>query len=120
MPWARGKREIWENPLNQSWQTNSQGVLIYPGQYVGVRGVVGSMRLKQTRRGMQDYEYLWLLSRIGNKQLADDIARRIMPKALDESTDAGGDARTMGHWERDPRKWDAARREMAEAIEGRQ
>ena len=35
--WSGGKREIWENPLNQSWQTNSQGVLVYPGQYVGIR-----------------------------------------------------------------------------------
>lgn len=118
--WAGGKREIWENPLNQSWQTNSQGVLIYPGQYVGIRGVVGSIRLKQTRRGMQDYEYLWLLSQRGQKQLADEIARRIMPKALHEATDAGGDARNRGHWQRDPRKWDEARREMAAAIEDRQ
>jgi hypothetical protein len=107
--WTKGKREIWENPLNQSWQTNSQGVLLYPGQYVGIRGVVGSIRLKQTRRGMQDFEYLWLAGQNGKKQQADDIARRIMPKALHESTDAGGDARNMGHWERDPRKWDQAR-----------
>jgi hypothetical protein len=114
-PWSGGKREIWENPLNQSWQTNSQGVLVYPGPYVGVRGVVASIRLKQVRRGMQDYEYLWLAARRGRRTLADAVARRLVPRALDEAGPPG-ELGARGPWERDPRMWAAARRELAQAI----
>lgn len=115
VPWSKGKREIWENPLNQSWPTNSQGVLIYPGQYVGIRGVVASMRLKQVRRGMQDYEYLWLLKSRGEGAKADEISRRLVPRALHEAGPLGEQG-ARGPWERDPRAWAAARRELASAI----
>jgi hypothetical protein len=116
VPWAKGKREIWENPLNQSWATNSQGVLVYPGQYVGSKGVVPSIRLKEVRRGMQDYEYLWLLKERGGRAKADDIARRLVPRALHEAGRLG-ELGPRGPWERDPRTWAAARRELARAIE---
>jgi hypothetical protein len=113
--WAAAKREIWENPLNQSWATNSQGVLVYPGQYVGIHGVVASMRLKQARRGMQDYEYLWLASQRGHRAEADAISRRLVPRALHEAAPPGAIG-PRGAWERDPRAWAAARRELARAI----
>ncbi len=113
VPWAGGKREIWENPLNQSWQTNGQGVLIYPGSYVGLRGVVPSIRLKQVRRGMQDYEYLWLAAQRAGRPAADAVAQRLVPRALHEAGPLG-ELGARGPWERDPRAWDAARRELAE------
>ena len=113
--WSRGKREIWENPLNQSWQTNSQGVLVYPGSYVGIRGVVPTIRLKQVRRGMQDYEYLWLAARRGGEAKADAVARRLVRSALHEAGPLG-EIGPRGAWERDPRAWTAARRELARAI----
>lgn len=118
-PWAHGLRDIWINPLNQSWQTNSQGVLVYPGWQVGLAGVVPSIRLKQVRRGMQDYEYFWLLAQKGCKAQADEICRRIMPAALGEATGNkfGPDAYGPGLWQRDPRAWAAARAEMAEMIQ---
>jgi len=115
VPWASSKREIWENPLNQSWQTNSQGVLLYPGSYVGIRGVVASMRLKQVRRGLQDYEYLWLAAQAGAGAQADAVARRLVPRALHEAGPPG-ELGPRGPWERDPRAWQAARRELAAAI----
>lgn len=115
VPWKKGKREIWENPLNQSWATNSQGVLIYPGQYVGVRGVVPSIRLKQVRRGMQDYEYLWLARQAGRGAEADAAARRLVPRALHEAGPPG-ELGARGAWERDPRAWAAARAGLAAAI----
>jgi hypothetical protein len=102
--WKGGKREIWENPLNQSWATNSQGVLIYPGQYIGVRGVVPSIRLKQVRRGLQDYEYLWLARESGRRAEADAAARRLVPRALHEAGPLGVTG-ARGGWERDPRAW---------------
>jgi hypothetical protein len=112
-PWARRIRNIWTNPLNQSWQTNSQGVFIYPGYVIGYRGVIPSIRLKQIRRGMQDYEYLWLLGQAGRRDLADKLCKRIIPQCLHEC--GGGDYRPAV-WQRDPREWSRARREMAEAI----
>ncbi|HEY6005027.1 MAG TPA: glycoside hydrolase domain-containing protein [Anaeromyxobacter sp.] len=119
VPWAKGKREIWENPLNQSWATNSQGVLLYPGPYVGRKGVVASIRLKQVRRGLQDYEYLWLARRGGDGPKADEISRRLVPRALHEAGPLGKVGRGRGAWERDPRAWAAARLELARAIEAR-
>jgi hypothetical protein len=115
VPWAKGKREIWENPLNQSWPTNSQGVLVYPGQYVGIRGVVPSIRLKQVRRGMQDYEYLWLVAQKGQKATADAVSKRIIPRALHEAGPLGK-LGPRGSWTRDPRTWAAARHELAATI----
>jgi hypothetical protein len=116
-PWSGGKREIWENPLNQSWQTNGQGVLLYPGAYVGIRGVVPSLRLKQVRRGMQDYEYLWLAAREGRRDVADRVSRRLVPRALDEAGPPGAIG-PFGAWARDPRAWAAGRAELARAISG--
>jgi len=112
-PWADRIRDIWVNPMNQSWQTNSQGVLLYPGYPIGYRGVVPSIRMKDIRRGMQDYEYFWLLSQAGKRELADAIAERIIPESLHEPE--GWDFRKAS-WERDPREWHRARRKMAEAI----
>ena len=115
VPWAGGKRQIWENPLNQSWATNSQGVLVYPGWYVGIEGVVASIRLKQVRRGMQDYEYLWLAKQRGKGTTADAVCRRLVPRALDEAGPLGR-VGARGWWERDPRAWAAARQALADAI----
>lgn len=118
-PWAKLKREIWENPLNQSWQTNSQGVLLYPGQYIGVRGVVPSMRMKQARRGMQDYEYFWLLAKAGQQAKADDLCGQIMPAALGQATGNkfGDGTYGPGLWERDPRKWAQVRATIAGMLQ---
>lgn len=116
VPWSGRRREIWENPLNQSWATNSQGVLVYPGKYVGIRGVVASIRLKQVRRGMQDYEYLWLTKQRGAGERANATCQRLVPRALYEAGPLGK-LGPRGPWERDPRAWAAARRELARAIE---
>lgn len=46
---------------------HGDGVLLYPGP----KGPIGSIRLANIRDGLEDYEYLWLLSqRTGNKELA--------------------------------------------------
>ncbi len=116
-PWSDYPRDIWTNPLNQSWQTNNQGVLIYPGHKIGFEGVIPSIRLKQIRRGMQDYEYLWLASQKGKRAQADAVAKKLVPKALHEAAPGWGIPHNgLGAWERDPRAWDRARRDLARAI----
>lgn len=116
-PWRDLPRDIWTNPLNQSWQTNSQGVLIYPGHKIGYQGVIPSIRLKQIRRGMQDHDYLSMAEQQGTFHDIDAVARRIVPRALHEAAAGFGEAyRRPGTWERDPRKWHQARRELAAAL----
>jgi hypothetical protein len=65
---------------------------------------------------MQDYEYLWLAARRGAEATADAIAGRLVRRALHEAGPLG-QMGAPGAWERDPRAWAAARRELAGAIE---
>ena len=42
--------------------------------------------MKAYRRGLQDYEYGWLLAQKGQGAVADEIVKRVIPKALTEAT----------------------------------
>ncbi len=114
---------IWVDPYNQGWPTNSQGVLVYPGRDPVLRVVdtwqpVGSIRMKQVRRGMQDYEYFWLLDQNGQGELADELVDGVVRRALMDSWVAGKfTSKPWGAWSRDPGDWDAAIRRAGEAIE---
>jgi hypothetical protein len=48
----------------------SDGLLVYPGPYVGLLGVAPSMRLKWLREGVNDYEYVQILKGMGQGSLA--------------------------------------------------
>jgi Domain of unknown function (DUF4091) len=80
-----------------------EGMLVYPGQPVGVKGVVASMRLKWLRDGVEDYEYVQILKDLGRPDLAMQIARSVGPD--------------WTNWTRDPNAIEAARQKLAEAIE---
>ena len=110
--------DIWTQPVNQTFTTNSRGVIVYPGKKFGVKRALPSIRLKQIRRGMQDYEYFYLLDQCGRGDLADSVAKRIIRSAIDSasSSNYGDEHYSKGNWERDPAKWAAARSEMAAAI----
>lgn len=56
-----------------------EGMLFYPGQQVGMAGVVPSMRLKWLREGVEDYEYVEMLKRLGRKDWALQISRQAGP-----------------------------------------
>ena len=51
----------WNNVNNAGTYSSAnypgEGMLVYPGQQVGVKGVVASMRLKWLRDGVEDYDY---------------------------------------------------------------
>lgn len=79
-----------------------EGMLIYPGEQVGIRGVVPSMRLKWLREGVEDYEYIELLKRHSQGTWALEIARSV-----------GADWK---NWTRDPSALELARRQLGEAI----
>ena len=51
-------------PGQSTWvrYPNGDGFLLYPGTPIGHSGLVSSIRLEQAREGVEDYEYLYLLS----------------------------------------------------------
>ncbi len=51
-------KDPWTDPANTPWGQNANGSLFYPGD----DGPVASIRLAALRDGMEDYEYLALLS----------------------------------------------------------
>jgi hypothetical protein len=92
---------------------NGSGQLIYRGAVMGYRQPVASIRLKAQRRGLQDYEYFWLLaSRAGNRDAADALVNRIVYKRpfgkramLDTEI-----------WKNNPEEWESARLEAGRLL----
>jgi hypothetical protein len=97
----------WNNVNNAGTYSSSnypgEGMLVYPGQPVGVPGVVASMRLKWLRDGVEDYDYAQLLKEYGKGDVAMQIARSVAPD--------------WTNWTRDTSALEAARQKMGEAIE---
>ncbi|MEH2006494.1 DUF4091 domain-containing protein [Nostoc sp.] len=66
----------------QTYQENGEyfpgeGMLVYPGVQVGIEGVVPSMRLKWLRDGVEDYEYIEILKKLGRGNWALNIGRTV-------------------------------------------
>jgi hypothetical protein len=81
-----------------------EGMLVYPGDAVGVPATVPSMRLKWIRKGVEDYEYVELLKKRGRGQWALSIVREV--------------ATDFQNWSDDPAAIERARRMMGEALSG--
>jgi hypothetical protein len=96
----------WNNVNNAgTYSSNNypgEGMLVYPGQQVGVPGVVASMRLKWLRDGVEDFDYVQILKDLGREDLAMQIARSVGPD--------------WTNWTRDHAKLYAARQQLGEAI----
>jgi hypothetical protein len=99
--------DAWDNVNNAGTYSSSnypgEGMLVYPGQPVGVKGVVASMRLKWLRDGVEDYDYVQILKDLGKADLAMEISRSV-----------GAD---WTNWTRDPNAIEAARQKLGEAID---
>jgi hypothetical protein len=80
-----------------------EGMLVYPGQPVGVKGVVASMRLKWLRDGVEDYDYVQILKDLGKTELAMQISRSVGPD--------------WTNWTRDSGAIETARLKLGEAID---
>lgn len=78
------------------------GMLVYPGKQVGIKGVVPSMRLKWIREGVEDYEYIEILKRLGRKNWALTVSQNV---GLD-----------WKNWTQDPTILESARRRLGEEI----
>jgi hypothetical protein len=86
---------------------NGDGTLFYPGTPASIGGSsdvpVASIRLKLIRQGVQDFEYLTLVSKLGDRGLADQVVREVLPDAYDAD-------------QSDPAPIEAARAKLAKRI----
>ena len=113
--------DVWTDPLSfdqrhagGAWPDygNGDGTLFYPGTPRGIAGPVSSVRMKNWRRGAQDYEYMWLLDQQGRGSLVDQVVNGVVPYAFG---DAEGKSTS---WSDDPAVWEAARLQLGEALDG--
>ena len=102
----RWSSDPWNN-VNNTGQFSSanypgEGMLVYPGQTVGIQGVAPSMRLKWLRDGIEDYEYVTILQNLGQGTWAMQMANSV-----------GAD---WANWTRDPLTLESVRRQLGDAI----
>jgi hypothetical protein len=96
------------------WEPREEWELIYWGDGCGLEGeAIMTFRTKQARRGIHDYEYLWLLTHLrkGDRSLADSLIAEVIPAVYD---DQGIDTRWK--WERKILVWDEWRKKVVRQI----
>ena len=99
-------------PAKNALRINGDGVLFYPGKDVGIDGAIATVRLKNCRQGAGDFEYLYLLEKMGRNDAAEAEARNLLGPAgagakSADGQQSGGDR--FNNYELDGAKWDAAR-----------
>ncbi|HIE50199.1 MAG TPA: DUF4091 domain-containing protein [Armatimonadetes bacterium] len=99
-------RDPWLDQPSFRLAYNGEGMLFYPGGDAGFDGPVTSIRLKNIREGMEDYEYFHLLVQRGEQEFVEREVRAL--------------ARSWFDWEKDPTVLLATRARLAQRIMGRQ
>ena len=66
---------------------NGGGMLFYPGNDAGFDGPVTTIRLKNIREGLEDYEYFALLERYGEGDFVKEMVDRVCPEWWDYTED---------------------------------
>ena len=107
-PWKSPAMGPWPSNLSdstayQSRYFNGGGMLFYPGVDAGFDGPVASIRLKNIREGLEDYEYFRILDDAGEQEFVKSIIDQVCPE--------------WWNFTRDPDKILDVRRQMAEKIE---
>jgi len=100
--------EPWLNPTFSHYgiHFNGGGFLFYPGTPCGIDGPVCSMRIKNLRDGMEDYEYFAILEQLAGKEIVKKIVNTVAPN--------------WWNFSKEPEKILAAREALAEEIMKRQ
>lgn len=105
---------VWQNPLTfdqmkrpgyleqDAIRLNGDGVLFYPGKEVGLEEPISSFVMKSLRRGLQDYEYLWLAKELGREKEIQPIVDSLIPAPK--------------KWNKNVNAWYEARIKLAEEI----
>lgn len=92
---------------------NGSGQLIYRGVVMGYNMPIPSVRLKAQRRGLEDYEYFWLLSeKKGSRLAADTLVNSVINKQ------PFGEAAMLDTeiWKNNPEEWEKVRLLAGEQI----
>jgi chemotaxis methyl-accepting protein methylase len=76
--------------------------MFYPGVPCGIDGPVASMRAKNLRDGMEDYEYLAILEKLAGQKAVKEIVNIIAPN--------------WWNFSRDGKQFLATREKLAEQI----
>ena len=99
-PAFSGRGKIQQGDKGRIFQ--GEGSLVYPARAVGYEGIVPTVRLKALRDGIDDFEYLSIIERLGKRQAAEKIVGRLVESWF--------------RWEKDPAAYDQARAELARMI----
>lgn len=87
---------------------NGEGTFFYPGTPArlgsGRHAPIGSLRLKHVRDGLEDYEYLRLLTKRGKGGLARRLVKQLTPNGYTINPD--------------PKEWERIREAMARGLRG--
>jgi hypothetical protein len=77
-PWLDAVTFISGFGCSNGYVLNGEGSLLYPGDYTktytgqpNVNGPVSSIRFELLREGIEDYDYLWMLKDLGDKEFAE-------------------------------------------------
>jgi len=99
--WLRTGDNPWDDPgFRVSF--NGEGSLFYPGDKGGIEGPVASIRLKNLRDGMEDYEYFRLSGNLSGNRIVYGIVRTAVP--------------SWGDWDANPYHILELRRQLAQEI----
>jgi hypothetical protein len=99
--WER-VNDPWLDQLTIYGRYNGDGSILYPGADAEIAGPVTSIRLKNIREGMEDYEYFKVLEDLGDKEFVDKQVREII--------------QTWFSWEPNPDRLMEARERLAKRI----
>ena len=138
----RGRWDVWARPVQYyNWNTAGpgpaddhwkdriwgNGLLMYPGQSLffkgasdkGIRGPIANIRLKNWRRGQQDFEYIYLARSLGLAQEASRIVDAVVPWAIDQRPGHIGtekSRKSQPAYPEDGYRYEVARKALAELI----
>ncbi len=92
---------------------NGNALLVYsPGIVPNVDGPCPSIRLKTMRNGVQEYEYMRLLSQLDkNNERVDGIINKVIKEPFGDKSIGNLDV-----WSYDPEQWDKSRNQLGELI----
>jgi hypothetical protein len=110
-----GRINVFVNPFTFQNRINGDGTFFYPGtdaQFPGesrnLDGPLSSIRMKNWRRGAQDYEYLWMAKQAGLDKKIKTIVDGCVPAALWEAKGQKGVS-----WSERGYKFDQYRKQLA-------
>lgn len=106
----------WSNIAAQyaSWTYPGTDSTWIPGDDRNWPGPIGSIRLAMLRRGLQDYEYLWLADSSGID--VDSLVNSVVPNGMNDSTGGWSNLTDYPTYEHNSEFFEAAREYLANLL----